>query len=83
MRDVPGVGDEYEVVVETNPEGLDIMTVRVEHPEHSAPDAVIDRVKTEITSRIEARCDVEVLPPDTFPKTEMKAKRINDTRNKG
>lgn len=83
VRAVPGVGDEYEVVIETNKDGLDVMTVRVEHPEHASPAAVIDRVKTEITSRIEARCDVEVLPPDTFPKTEMKAKRISDTRNKG
>ena len=33
-------------------------------------------------ARIEVRCEVEIIAPDTLPKTEFKAKRIFDNRNK-
>jgi phenylacetate-coenzyme A ligase PaaK-like adenylate-forming protein len=39
-------------------------------------------VQNAVTSRIEVRVDVDVLAPDTFEKTEFKAKRITDTRDK-
>ena len=55
------------------------MTVLVEHTETSAGERVAD----EIRSRCEIRCAVEVLAPDTLPKTEMKAKRVFDERDKG
>ena len=56
--------------------------VRVEHEEHDAPDAVVGAVQNAITSRIEVRVAVDVLVPGTLPKTEFKAKRVNDTRDK-
>lgn len=82
VRAVAGVGDEYEVILDTNKDGIDTMLVRVEHPEHAKPDGVIDAIKNAVTSRIEVRVDVEIVPPDTFPKTEMKAKRVTDKREK-
>ena len=82
VRAVAGVGDEYEVVFATNADGIDTMNVRVEHADHGSPDAVVDQLKREVQSRIEVRFDVEVLSPDTFPKTEFKAKRIRDERVK-
>jgi len=75
VRAVPGVGDEYEVVLTTNDNGLDIMTVRVEHA-----DDVGDAVGSEVRNRCEVRVDVEVLAPGTLPKTEFKAKRVRDER---
>lgn len=83
IRSVAGVGDEYEVVLDTNEDGIDYMTVRVEHPEHGTPDTVVAAVSNAISTRIELRVGVEVLAPDTFPKTEFKAKRVLDKRNKG
>lgn len=80
VRAVPGAGDEFEIVLTTNPDGLDVMAVRVEHPDHAAPDAVIDRVAAEVRGRCEVRVGVEVLAPDTLPKTEFKAKRLRDER---
>ena len=47
-----------------------------------ARTSVIAAVRNAVTSRIEVRVDVEVVPPDTFPKTEMKAKRVEDRRGK-
>lgn len=83
VRAVPGVGDEYEVILDTSKDGIDTMTVRIEHPAHAKPDPVIKAVQNAVTSRIEVRIDVEVLAPDTFPKTEFKAKRVIDKREKG
>ena len=80
---MPGVGDEYEVILDTNKDGIDTMTVRIEHPDHAKPEAVVKAVQNAVTSRIEVRIDVDVLAPDTFPKTEFKAKRVNDKREKG
>jgi phenylacetate-CoA ligase len=76
VRAVAGVGDEYEVVISTDPAGLDIMNIRVEHGERGAGD----KVAAEIRARCEVRVSVEVLAPDTLPKTELKAKRIRDLR---
>ena len=76
------LGDEFEAVLDTNQDGIDTMIVRVEHPEHAKPDAVVAAVQNEIASRIEVRVGVEVLAPGTLPKTEFKAKRIIDRRDK-
>ena len=82
VRAVPGAGDEFEIVLATNSDGLDIMTVRMEHAEHGSPQAIISAVVNEVRSRCEIRADVEVLAPGTLPKTEFKAKRVRDQRNK-
>jgi phenylacetate-CoA ligase len=82
VRSVEGIGDEYQVILETNKDGIDTMTIKVEHPEYASPDAVVAAVQNAVTSRIEVRVDVDVLAPDTFEKTEFKAKRITDTRDK-
>jgi phenylacetate-CoA ligase len=79
VRAVPGVGDEYEIVLATTRDGLDVMTARVEHPDGS----IRAQVAREIQVRCEVRCDVEVLAPGTLPKTEFKARRIRDTRRAG
>ena len=79
VRAVPGCGDEYEIVLATTADGLDVMTARVEHADH----AVAAHVEREIRARCEVRCDVEVLAPGTLPKTEFKARRVRDTRRSG
>jgi phenylacetate-CoA ligase len=76
VRAVPGIGDEYEIVLETSADGLDVMTARVEHVDGS----IAERVAREIQTRCEVRCRVEVLAPGTLPKTEFKARRVRDTR---
>jgi phenylacetate-CoA ligase len=82
VRSVPGIGDEYEIVLSTTPEGLDVMVLRVEHHEYGTPGAVAERIAAEVRVRCEIRADVEVLQPGTLPKTEFKAKRVRDTRKK-
>jgi phenylacetate-CoA ligase len=81
VRSVPGMGDEFEIVLTTTSDGLDVMTVRVEHPDTQG-DVISERVAGEIRSRCEVRVDIEVLGPGTLPKTEFKAARVKDRRAK-
>ena len=80
VRGVKGLGDEYEIVIETTDHGLDIMTVRVEHGDHLSPDRIAREVAGAVRSRCEIRTAVEVLAPGALAKTEFKAKRVRDLR---
>jgi phenylacetate-CoA ligase len=82
VRSVPGIGDEYEVVLDTNQDGIDFMTVLVEHADYHQPEPVVRALQSALSSRIELRVGVEVMPPDTLPKTEFKVKRVKDRRQK-
>lgn len=79
VRAVPGIGDEYEIILSRDGAGLDIMTIVCEHASY-ADSAVAARVAEEVRTRCEVRVDVIVNPPDTLPKTEFKAKRVRDGR---
>jgi phenylacetate-CoA ligase len=81
VRAVPGTGDEFEIVLSTKPDGLDVMDIRVEHPDRNKVDHVAMTVADEVRTRCEIRVDVEVLAPGTLPKTEFKAKRVRDERS--
>ena len=80
VRAVPDTGDEFEIVLSTKADGLDVMDVRVEHPNHAVPEPISESVAAAVRSRCEVRVGVEVLPPGTLPKTEFKAKRVRDER---
>jgi phenylacetate-CoA ligase len=81
VRAVPGIGDEYEIVLMRDTAGLDTMTIVCEHADH-AGDTIARKVADEVRLRCEIRVDVTVNPPDTLPKTEFKAKRVRDLRGK-
>jgi phenylacetate-CoA ligase len=78
VRAIPGTGDEFQIHLATQHDGLDVMMVWVEHDNAGIADAVAD----EIRSRCEVRCTVEVVAPNSLPKTQMKAKRVFNARNK-
>ena len=75
VRAIAGTGDEFEIVLITNIDGIDVMMVRVEH---DAGDAIAAAVAEEIRTHCEVRGDVEVLAPGTLPRTEIKAARVKD-----
>jgi phenylacetate-CoA ligase len=82
VRAIEGCGDEFEIVLATTADGLDVMTVRVEHAEFDSAQHLSRLIAGEIRTRCEVRVDVEVLRPGTLPKTEFKAKRVKDRRDK-
>jgi len=84
VRAVPELGDEYQVVLSSrDADGMDVMTVLVEYGGVEKPEAIVEAVATAVRGQCEIRADVQVLPPDTLPKTEFKAKRVRDERHKG
>ncbi len=80
VRAVEGTGDEFEIVLRTSPDGLHVMTVRVEYPDPDEDGVIARSVAEEIRTRCEVRTEVEVLAPGVLPKTEFKAKRVRDER---
>lgn len=82
VRSVAGTGDEFEIVLASNEEGMDVMVVRVEHGDFARGEGLSRRIAGEIRARCEVRVDVEVLRPGSLPKTEFKAKRVKDQRRK-
>jgi phenylacetate-CoA ligase len=76
VRSIPGIGDEYEIVIARSAEGLDVLTARVEHADVSVAGRLVRAIQT----RCEIRAEVEVLAPGTLPKTEFKARRVRDAR---
>ena len=82
VRALPGAGDEFEIVIATDASELDVMTVRIEHADHAAPEKLRAALSDELRARCEVRVGVDVLAPGTLPKTEFKAKRVRDLRAK-
>jgi phenylacetate-CoA ligase len=84
VRALARSGDEFEIVLSTNSDGLDVMTVRCEHEDYAQDSAGLrHRLEREIRTRCEVRATAEILAPGTLPKTEFKAKRVRDLRSKG
>ncbi len=84
VRAIPGLGDEFQIVLSSREsDGMDVMKVVVEHPEHGAASSLAEQVTAAVRLEIEVRADIEIVAPNTLPKTEFKAKRVTDERDKG
>jgi phenylacetate-CoA ligase len=85
VRRVAGIGEEFQIIV-TRERELDVLTVQVEphpstHKDHH-PE-LLRLVEREIISRCELRPVVQLVPSGSLPKTEFKAKRVQDLRTPG
>jgi phenylacetate-CoA ligase len=76
------LGDEFQILLTTE-HGMDELELIVEAaPEipHAEYAAVEHGLAEAFRARLELRAGVQVLPPNTLPKTEFKAKRVRDER---
>lgn len=76
------LGDEFQILL-TTVDGIDELELVVEAAPHvsQAEYAAVGRtVADAFRARLELRAEVRVLPPNTLPKTEFKAKRVRDER---
>lgn len=84
VRRVPELTNEFMLVLTSGAGGLDELTVQVEaaagEPAGYATlgGALVEAIRTHVG----VRARVEVLPPGTLPRTEFKARRLNDLRIK-
>ncbi len=83
VREIDGIGDEYEIVLSKDAAGMDVMLVRVEHGDFRNPQSIAEKLQGEIRTQCEIRAGVEVLQPGTLAKTVFKANRIRDCRENG
>jgi phenylacetate-CoA ligase len=84
IRTLPEAGDEFEVVVERDEDGLDRLLVRVEPKpgQEASAEQLRERVLTAVRRDIGLSAVCEVLPPGTLVRPEMKARRLHDRRPK-
>lgn len=82
LAEVPGMSSFYELVLRRE-KGNDTMTVRCEPVPAVPPDqwsAVGKAAGEHIHAALHVRLDVDVVPPGTLPRYEIKTKRIIDER---
>ena len=81
---VKGVGSEFQIHLNQQEGGRDMMTIRVERGtgESKADDAhLAQRAADEIRRKILVRSQVEILDHGSLPRTQRKSQRVFDHRN--
>ena len=81
VRSFPGLGSEYEVVVQKRGD-MDYITlkVEVEDPSMSDSKALLNGLKTELRVKTNLGYNIELFEPGALPRYEVKAKRFKDLR---
>ncbi len=83
LRQIPGIGSEYQLLLDHTPDGRDAMLVRVERSRNGGgpPDELLTRlIIGGIKHTMLVSCNVELLQPGTLPRSEGKTKRVFDRR---
>lgn len=83
LHRVPGIGSEYQLLLDHAPDGRDGMLVRVErlrNGEAQLDDQLVKQIVAGIKHTMLVSCSVELLEPGTLPRSEKKTKRIFDKR---
>ncbi len=85
VRSMDELAGEYVIKIVEGEKGLPDLIVEAEvRPE--VPESDLDKIKKELQSRIKDRCQVRVtislVPYNTLPRAEFKAKRVIDMRKK-
>ncbi|MDD2581757.1 MAG: phenylacetate--CoA ligase [Desulfuromonadaceae bacterium] len=83
LHRVPGIGSEYQLLLDHTPDGRDGMLVRVErlrNAEAQPDDQLVKQIVAGVKHTMLVSCSVELLEPGTLPRSEKKTKRIFDKR---
>ncbi len=83
LSSIPGIGSEYQVILERREDGKDYMTLRAERQQEidaSENPQIGKRISIEIKKQIMVSCDVDVCEYGELPRSERKSKRIFDNR---
>jgi len=83
LSQIPGLGSEYQIILERKEDGKDYMTLKVERDFKQDPsvDAKLKaQVEEEIKKRIFVSASVEIVGYGSLPRSERKSKRVFDYR---
>ncbi len=84
LNTIDGVGSEYQIHLDHNKDGRDIMTIRIErnYSGSSCDDtSLAGLISDKLRRRLLVRSNVEIVPFHTLPRTQKKSKRVFDHRN--
>jgi phenylacetate-CoA ligase len=84
LSGIPGIGSEYQLVLDRKDDGKDYMTVRVEREsgvDSSRDRKLSDRIAADIKKQILVSASIEIVDYGSLPRSERKSKRVFDNRD--
>lgn len=75
-------GDDYQIEAYKEAE-VDEIAIKLETKEEGMGEMIQRAIQDEIKNKLNLRVEVKVVPKETLPKFEYKAKRFNDRREEG
>ncbi len=84
LNTIDGIGSEYQIHLDHNKDGRDMMTIRVERDYSCSSDddkALAGLVADKLRRKLLVRSEVEILAFHELPRTQKKSKRVFDHRN--
>ena len=79
-----GVGSEYQIILDHQDNGRDMMTLKVERSGKGSSDddtALGAMISDRMRRKLLVRAAVEILDPEALPRTQRKSQRVFDNRN--
>ncbi len=79
-----GVGSEYQIILDHQENGRDMMTLKVERSGKGSSDddtALSAMISDRMRRKLLVRAAVEILDPQALPRTQRKSQRVFDNRN--
>jgi phenylacetate-CoA ligase len=80
---IEGIGSEYQIILERQPDGKDLMKIAVEREESGAPDqdrSLAQKIGERIKTQILVSAEIRIVPYRSLPRSERKTKRVFDNR---
>ena len=84
VRDIPELGDEYEVIVSKRGDIDDILLkIEIQPSKEKDEENILFRLKDQLRVKTNLGYKIEVHPFGTLPRYDVKAQRFKDQRKKG
>jgi phenylacetate-CoA ligase len=83
LSGMPGIGSEYQIILDRKEDGKDYMTIKVERDqgvEKEKDQELSKKVGEEVKKQILVSAGVEIVDYGTLPRSERKSKRVFDNR---
>jgi phenylacetate-CoA ligase len=80
---MPGIGSEYQIILDRKEDGKDYMTIKVERDQgidREKDPELSKKVSEEVKKQILVSAGVEILDYGALPRSERKSKRVFDHR---
>jgi phenylacetate-CoA ligase len=83
LSGVPGIGSEYQIILDRKEDGKDYMTIRVERDrgiDGEKDPELSKKVSEEVKKQILVSAHVKIVDYGALPRSERKSKRVFDNR---